>query len=354
MNSEDKGSVAHNEQSPTELNTRIAECPTQLVHGDCWIVLGNVSDRFKVNLKLEGLSATGSIKIKAGRHMVNALENARVITPGARLIESSSGNLGIALSMICATRGYAFTCVSDPNISQSSARLIRAYGAELIVVDQRDANGGYLATRIDLIREKLTADPTLVWLNQYENLSNVEAHYESTGREILDRFPMPDYVFVGAGTTGTLGGVSRRIREYAPRTKIIAVDAQGSVTFGGVAGKRHIPGLGTSTPPLIRAHSSFDELLTVSETETLSVCHEFARRGLLLGGSTGTVLAAIRQYKSRIERDACIVAISPDMGDRYLDTIYSEEWCQSHFGQTKRETTEIGRIEFTNNLHVSS
>ncbi len=354
MNLEDEGSVAHLEQSPAELNTGIAECPTQLVHGDCWIVLDSVSDRFRVNLKLEGLSATGSIKIKAGRHMVGALENAGVIAPGARLIESSSGNLGVALSMICAARGYAFTCVSDPNISPSSARLIRAYGAELIVVDQRDANGGYLATRIDLIREKLAADPSLVWLNQYENLSNIEAHYESTGREILDRFPTPDYVFVGAGTTGTLGGVSRRIRQYAPRTKIVAVDAVGSVTFGGVPGKRRIPGLGTSTPPLIRAHSSYDELLMVSETRTLSVCYEFARRGLLLGGSTGTVLAAIRQYESRIERNACIVAISPDMGDRYLDTIYNEEWCRSHFGRANIEVTETGGIEFTNNFHVNS
>lgn len=353
MNGKNEGSRALLERSSTELDMKIARCPTELVHGDCWIVLDSVSDRFRVNLKIEGLSVTGSIKIKAGRHMVNALENAGVIAPGAKLIESSSGNLGVALSMICAARGYDFTCISDPNISPSSARLIRAYGAKLIVVDQRDANGGYLATRIDLIREMLAADPSLVWLNQYENLSNVEAHYESTGREILDRFPKPDYVFVGVGTTGTLGGVSRRIRQHAPCTKIVAVDAQGSVTFGGLPGKRRIPGLGTSTPPPIRVHSRYDELLMVPEIQALSVCHEFARRGLLLGGSTGTVLAAIRQYESRIERDACVVAISPDMGDRYLDTIYNEDWCRSHFGQANLESVKGTEIESTNNVHVT-
>lgn len=323
----------------------LAKCPTELVHGDCFIVLDSVSDRFKVNLKIEGLSVTGSIKVKAARHMVEALEEAGVIAPGARLIESSSGNLGVALSMICAARGYAFTCVSDPNISPSSARLIRAYGAELIVVDQRDANGGYLATRIELIREKLAADPGLIWLNQYENLFNVDAHYHTTGREILERFPAPDYVFVGAGTTGTLGGVSRRIREYAPRAKIIAVDAQGSVTFGGAPAKRRIPGLGTSTPPPIRVHASYDDLLMVPETLTLAACHEFARRGLLLGGSTGSVLAGIRQYASRIERDACVVAISPDMGDRYLDTIYNDEWCRNHFGLVDATPAETVRTK---------
>lgn len=320
----------------------LAECPTQLVHGDCFIALDSVSDRFRVNLKIEGLSATGSIKVKAGRHMVKALEDAGVIAPGARLIESSSGNLGVALSMICAARGYAFTCVSDPNISPGSARLIRAYGAELIVVDRRDANGGYLATRIELIREKIAAEPGLIWLNQYENLFNVDAHYQSTGREILERFPVPDYLFIGAGTTGTLGGVSRRIREFAPQAKIIAVDAEGSVTFGGPPAKRRIPGLGTSTPPPIRVHSSYDELLMVPETQTLSVCHEFARRGLLLGGSTGSVLAGIRQYAHRIERNACVVAISPDMGDRYLDTIYNEDWCRHNFGHADVELAEAG------------
>jgi 2,3-diaminopropionate biosynthesis protein SbnA len=327
---------------------KIAEHPTELVNSNCWIVLNHVSEKFKVNLKIEGMSITGSIKIKAGKHMVNTLESSGLIAPGARLIESSSGNLGIALSMICAERGYKFTCVSDPNLSPSSARLIRAYGAELIVVDQRDNNGGYLATRIEMIRSKLASDPGLIWLNQYENLSNVEAHYEFTGREILDRFSTPSYVFVGAGTTGTLGGVSRRIRQYSPNTKIIAVDSLGSVTFGGTPGKRLIPGLGTSTPPQIRVHSSYDELLMVPEHQTLSVCHEFARRGLLLGGSTGTVLAAIRQYESRIEHDACIVAISPDMGDRYLDTIYSEDWCRKNFDQFGLKPSKSSNGNFKN------
>jgi len=132
-----------------------------------------------------------------------------------------------------------------------------------------------------------------------------------------------------------------------PNTKIIAVDSLGSVTFGGTPGKRRIPGLGTSTPPQIRVHSIYDELLMVPEHQTLSVCHEFARRGLLLGGSTGTVLAAIRQYESQVENNACIVAISPDMGDRYLDTIYSEDWCRNNFDQFDLKPSKLSEGNIT-------
>src|SRR5580704_3867368 len=186
----------------------LAQSPVNLINGDLFIALNNLFPRFSVNLKLEGLSITGSIKIKPGAYMIRALERSGRIGPDARIIESSSGNLGLALSMICASKGYRFTCVSDPNISPQSAKLIQAYGAELIIVRERDASGGYLATRIDLIKNMLQWDKGLVWVNQYENFNNVDAHRSSTAREILNRFPRPDYVFVGAGTTGTLGGVS--------------------------------------------------------------------------------------------------------------------------------------------------
>lgn len=319
----------------------VRHCPTQLIQADCYVRLLTVSKRFVVNLKVEGLSIAGSIKIKAAISMVASLENAGLMHSYPTLIESSSGNLGVALSMVCAAKGYRFICVSDPNISSFNAKLIKAYGAQLIVVDQRDQNGGYLATRISLIKEKLSRDPNLVWVNQYENVANVEAHYQSTGKEVLDYFPGLDYIFIGVGTTGTLGGVSRRVREFSPDTKIIAVDSVGSVTFGGAPGKRYIPGLGTSTPPPIRTYSSFDEMLMIPETDTIKMCHEFARQGLLLGGSTGTVLAGVRQYAKNIPEQACVVAISPDLGERYLDTIYDESWCKQNFGLSLFDNTTI-------------
>ncbi|CAO3432999.1 2,3-diaminopropionate for siderophore biosynthesis protein SbnA [Azospirillum doebereinerae] len=309
----------------------VAQCPTELIHGGCYLSLRSIAPHIAVNVKLEGFSVSGSIKVKPAIHMIRQLEAAGRLGPGSRLIESSSGNLGLALSMICAAKGYSFTCVSDPNISPLTARAIRAYGAELVVVRERDPSGGYLGTRIDLIKAMLDRDPRLLWINQYENPENVRAHYLTTASELLARFPRPDYVFVGAGTTGTLGGVSTALRERSPATRIVAVDSEGSVTFGRPAGKRHIPGLGTSRKPPISLRSSFDELLMIPESDTIAMCRRLAHDGVLLGGSSGTVLAGVKAHAPMIPADACVVAISPDLGERYLDTIYNDDWVRDHF-----------------------
>ncbi|MET0384269.1 MAG: 2,3-diaminopropionate biosynthesis protein SbnA [Burkholderiaceae bacterium] len=305
--------------------------PTDLVFGDVFLELQDVLPALPIYLKLEGCSITGSIKVKSAIRMMARFELEGKLSPGSRVIESSSGNLGLALSMVCAAKGYSFTCISDPNISPQTAKLIEAYGARLVIVHERDANGGFLGTRIGKIRSLLAADPDLLWVNQYANINNVEAHYLATGPEILRRFPKVDYVFIGAGTTGTLGGVSRYIRQHSPRTRIIAVDSVGSVTFGAAPGKRRIPGLGTSDPPPIRSHSSFDEMIMVNEEETVRMCLRIARKGLLLGGSSGTVLCGVERMADRLRAGDCVVAISPDLGDRYVDTIYDPAWVESAF-----------------------
>lgn len=308
--------------------------PADLVNGNCYIELQGLVPNVVVQVKLEGFSQTGSIKVKSARHMLNGFERAGRLRPGSRVIESSSGNLGVALAMICAARGYRFTCVTDPNISPASIRMIRAYGAEVIVVQQRDVNGGFLGTRIELIRKMLHDDPSLVWVNQYENTDNVDAHVCTTGSELLSAFPSPDFVFVGAGTTGTLGGVSIALRRHCPQARLVAVDSTGSVTFGGIAGKRHLPGLGTSASPPIRRFSSFDELVMVREIEAIRMCRRLAAQGLLLGASSGTVLAGVEALSHSISPGSVVVAISPDFGDRYLDSVYDDDWVATRFPET--------------------
>jgi 2,3-diaminopropionate biosynthesis protein SbnA len=308
-----------------------AKSPTDLVLDDVFIELREILPSTPVHLKLEGFSITGSMKIKPALRMIARLELEGVLRPGMKLVESSSGSLGVALSMVCAARGYAFTCVSDPNLSPQTARAIRAYGARLIIVHERDPNGGFLGSRIERIEAMLREDPELVWLNQYENVNNPEAHYLTTGPAILRRFPEPDFLFIGAGTTGTLGGVSRYFREHSPATRIVAVDSAGSVTFGFAPGRRNIPGLGTSRAPQIRHLCRFDEIALVPEARTVRMCHQLARRGLLLGGSTGTVLCAVAQLEARIPAQSCVVAISPDLGERYLDTVYNPAWIAERF-----------------------
>jgi 2,3-diaminopropionate biosynthesis protein SbnA len=309
----------------------IVSSPLELINGDCFFQLSGLAPHFNVAVKLEGYSNTGSIKVKAAIHMLETLRSAGMLEPGTKLIESSSGNLGLALSMACAVHSIPFICVSDPNISSTTARLIKAYGAELVIVTERDENGGYLGSRLSLIARRLDREPELVWVNQYSNVSNVEAHRLTTAQELLARYPTPDYVFIGAGTTGTLGGVSAVIRERSPGTIIVATDSIGSVTFGGAAGPRFIPGLGSSVPPPIVVHSNFDRLVYVAEIDAVKMCRALARKGLLLGGSSGTVLAGVTQLANEIEPNACVVAISPDLGDRYADSIYNDDWVTLRF-----------------------
>lgn len=309
----------------------IVKSPKNLIFDDIFIELDDIIPQKQVYAKLEGFSITGSIKIKPAIFMVERLESEKKLTAGKKILESSSGNLGLALSMVAAVKGYQFICVSDPNISPQTARLIEAYGAKLIIVRNRDENGGYLGSRIDLIKSMLEKDKNLIWINQYENINNVEAHYITTGPEILKQFPFPNYVFIGAGTTGTLGGVSRYLREHSPNTKIIAVDSVGSVTFGFKSAKRYIPGLGTSFPPKIRQYSSFDEIFMIKEEDTLHMCRKLSAKGLLLGGSSCTVIAGVAKAAHLIPEGSIVVAICPDLGDRYIDTIYNDKWIEEYF-----------------------
>lgn len=309
----------------------IFDCPTKTVLDNLFLSTKGILKNTPVYLKIEGLTLGGSIKVKAAKHMVEMFERSGRLKEGGSLVESSSGNLGLALSMVCAAKGYSFTCVSDPNISNQTAKLIRSYGANLIIVRELDANNGFLGTRLKLIREMIAKDKELLWTNQYENIHNVEAHYRTTAPSIHAEFPDLDYLFVGAGTTGTLGGVSNYFKNFSPKTKIIAVDSVGSVTFGGEAAKRYIPGLGTSSIPRISDLSRFDDLLMIPESETVKTCHRLANQGIFLGGSSATVLAGVSCYAKNIPESATVVAISPDLGDRYVDTIYNPEWVSDHF-----------------------
>ncbi|MBQ4811026.1 2,3-diaminopropionate biosynthesis protein SbnA [Pseudoalteromonas luteoviolacea] len=324
----------------------IFKSPLDCVFDDLFVEENTLLPHANLFLKMEGFSIGGSIKIKPALKMISRLELQGKLKKGSKVIESSSGNLGIALSIICAAKGYEFICVVDPNILPSSERLIRAYGAKIIKVKNKDANGGFLNSRIAKIRALCQQDESLVWINQYENIDNIEAHYLYTAKSIAGQFPNLDYIFVGAGTTGTLGGISQFFKKNMPQTKIIAVDSVGSITFGGISGKRKIPGLGASKEPPISRLSYFDGLIRIEEQDTLDMCHQLASRGLLVGGSTGTVLCGVKAYADQIPVGATVVAISPDHGERYLNTIYSPEWLDEHFSINNADSEQLLQENF--------
>ncbi|MGV9295052.1 2,3-diaminopropionate biosynthesis protein SbnA [Amycolatopsis sp. NPDC003676] len=279
-------------------------------------------------LKVEGLNFAGSVKLKAAAEMIAAAERDRLLSPGAAIVESSSGNLGIALSLLALSRGYRFTCVTDLRCNNAAIRLMRALGADVEVIDRPHPDSGFLGARLARVAELCAAGTGYVWLNQYANEANWLAHYQTTGPEIIKSFPELDVLFVGTGTTGTLMGCARYLREVKPSSRIVAVDAEGSVVFGGPAGSRLIPGIGAGVRPALLDESFVDEVLFISEADTVRECRSLAAQGFLFGGSTGTVISGARAWLARNAhaRDLTAVAIAPDLGERYLDTVYARNW----------------------------
>src|SRR5215831_1261638 len=275
----------------------IIESPLDLIFRDLFYRLPNFAGTHDVFLKLEGFNVTGSIKIKTAIGLVEDLEQIGIAKPDETVIvESSSGNLGIALSLVCAIKRYKFICVTDPNVNRANVRGMELYGAQVVVVKERDPAGGYLGSRLKKIDQILQSMPNAVWLNQYANIANKNVHAEQTANEIAGEFDKVDWAFVGAGTTGTLAGVSERLRQVFPKIRIVAVEPAGSVTFGGAPGKRNIPGIGTSVRPKLADLATPHKVVTVDEETTVDTCHSFVRdHHLLVGGSTGTVLAAVQQ-----------------------------------------------------------
>jgi 2,3-diaminopropionate biosynthesis protein SbnA len=285
-------------------------------------------------LKCEGFNFAGSIKLKTAAAMVEAAERDGLLAPGSILVESSSGNLGVALSMIAASKGYRFLCVTDPRCNLSTRLLIEALGSQVHIVDEPNESSGYLGARIDYVRALCATDDRYVWLDQYTNPGNWEAHYRTTGPAIGRSFPRLDVLFVGAGTTGTLMGCARYFRGWRRAVRIVAVDSVGSVTFGGAPGHRMIPGLGTSIRPPLLDESYVDDVVHVEEADTIRACHRLARHGFLFGGSTGTVVSGAMDWLAQHDApELTTVAVAPDLGERYLGTIYQADWFQELYGE---------------------
>ncbi|MFK4273002.1 2,3-diaminopropionate biosynthesis protein SbnA [Streptomyces milbemycinicus] len=292
-------------------------------------------------LKCEGFNFAGSIKLKAAVEMVETAERHGVLTPDSILVESSSGNLGVALSMIAASKGYRFLCVTDSRCNLSARLLMEALGSEVHIIADVDPNGGFLGARIDYVRALCASDDRYVWLSQYTNPGNWRAHYRRTGPEIARQFPRLDVLFIGAGTTGTLMGCARYFREWHRPVRIVAVDSAGSVTFGGKPSRRMIPGLGMSIRPPLLDESYVDEVIQVEEADTIRACHRLARRGFLFGGSTGTVVSGAMDWLGRHRTPGLTaVAIAPDLGERYLDTIYQSAWLEDLYGDRILDSEE--------------
>lgn len=311
----------------------IISAPQDFHVEDLYVALGEVLDR-QLYLKCEGFNFAGSVKLKAASEMISAAERSGLLDHNSVLIESSSGNLGVAMSMIAASKGYRFVCVTDSRCNLVTKQLMESLGSQVHTVTEPDGDGGFLGARIAYVRKLCAFDDRYLWLDQYSNPNNWQAHYRRTAPAINLRFPELDVLFIGAGTTGTLMGCARWFGEFTPNVRVVAVDSVGSVTFGGPPGQRMIPGLGTSERPVQLDESYLHDVVHVSEPDTVRMCHRLAKKGFLFGGSTGTVCSGALQWLQVHDagHQLSSVAISPDLGERYLDTVYRDNWLRDVYG----------------------
>lgn len=279
--------------------------------------------------KLEYVNPVGSIKDRAAYWILTRAAERGEICEETTVIESSSGNFAAALATYTHLVGLRFIPVIDPNISGAYESFLRRICPTVVKVDDRDDTGGFLKTRLQKVKELCATVPNAYWPNQYGNLDAMEAHYELTATEICADFDSLDYVFIGVSTGGTIAGVSRRLKEHYPDIRVIAVDTEGSAIFGGAPRKRHIPGVGSSIVPQMLSHAEIDDIVLISERETVQACQELlTSHGLFVGGSSGTAFAAVKRYAARMPayKHSTALFLCADRGTPYLDTVFDPTW----------------------------
>ena len=289
-------------------------------------------DDHSLFLKLEGENPGGSVKDRTAAALVDDLERRGLVSPDSVVVESTSGNLGVALALITRAKGYRFHAVLDPKASRTSVETIRALGASFEVVEEADASGGYLLARLRRVRELCEEWDDAVWTNQYANSANPRAHFTGTGPEIFRQMEgRVGTVVVPVSTGGTLGGIGRFLRAESPETELVAVDSRGSVALGGEPGPRLLTGIGAARrSEFLLDARLYDQAVLVEDASAIAFCRFVAdRTGVALGGSSGAVLAAAAGLIAEGRRER-IVCLCPDYGDRYAATIYDDAWLEQH------------------------
>jgi len=289
---------------------------------------------FDLYAKLECLNPGGSTKDRPAFSIIKHGIESGAIRAGTVVIESSSGNMGVGLAQACTYHDLRLICVVDPKTTAQNLSLLKAYGAEVDMVKEPDPQTGeFLQARINRVEELLRTTENSFWPNQYANLHNPLAHRQ-TMHEIASTLDgKVDYLFCATSTCGTMRGCGDYVQEHEMKTEMIAVDAIGSIIFGGEKAKRLLPGHGAAVRPQLYREGLANQVVLVSDLECVTGCRRLVRlESLLVGGSSGAVVAAIEQMKDRVPRGSSCVAIFADRGERYLDTIYSDTWVREHFG----------------------
>ena len=274
----------------------------------------------KIIAKLEYFNPAGSVKDRIAKAMIEDAEKKELLKPGSTIIEPTSGNTGIGLSSIGASKGYRVIIVMPESMSVERRTLIKAYGAELVLTEAAKGMKGAIAKAEELSKEI----PDSFITSQFTNLANPQAHKENTGPEIWeDTNGQVDIFVAGVGTGGTISGVGEYLKSKNPNVKIVAVEPAGSpVLSKGVAGSHKIQGIGTGFVPKTLNTEIYDEIITVENEDAFKLGKVIAKNeGVLVGNSSAAALFAATELAKREEnKGKNIVVLFPDTGDRYLST----------------------------------
>ncbi|EFL18720.1 pyridoxal-phosphate dependent enzyme [Streptomyces sp. C] len=278
--------------------------------------------------KLECLGA-GGMKARSAVSMLRGARQRGELRPGATVVESTSGTLGVGLAFAGQALGHPVVLVGDRELEPSMRQLLRAYGAQLELVERPATEGGWQAARIGRLREVLARIPDAYWPDQYNNPDNA-AGYLSMAAELCGQLDHLDVLVCSVGTGGHSAGLIGPLRRRWPHLKVIGVDSVGSAIFGQPARPRLMRGLGSSIHPRNVVHHAFDEVHWVGAAEAVDACRRLARTGFVSGGwSTGAV-ALVSAWASRVEAGAVVATVFPDGPHRYLGTVYDDDFCHAH------------------------
>lgn len=296
----------------------------QLIGNTPLLELKNVQKKFglkaKILAKLEYFNPAGSVKDRVALSMINDAEKRGVLKEGSVIIEPTSGNTGIGLAQIAAARGYKAVIVMPSNMSVERIKLMRAYGAEVVLTDGKLGMSGAIAKANELASRTENA----FLAGQFTNFANSAAHFSTTGPEIFeDTCGKVDYFVAGVGTGGTITGTGEYLKSKISGVKVIAVEPLSSpVLSAGIKGTHKIQGIGAGFVPEILNTAVYDEVITVSDDDAFKFAKEVGKtEGFLAGISSGAALKAAIDVALRQEHEGkTIVVLFPDSGDRYLST----------------------------------
>ena len=285
----------------------------------------------EIYVKLEYLNPGGSVKDRIGLAMIEAAEKEGLLKPGGTIIEATAGNTGVGLALVAAIKGYRIIFVMPDKMSEDKISLLKAYGAEVVIVPTLvppDSPESYNGVADRLAKEI----PGAYRPNQFDNPNNPLAHYLTTGPEIFEDSGGKVDVFIASmGTGGTISGVAKYLKEKKKDIIIVGADPEGSILSGDSPKSYKVEGIGEDFIPKAFNRQLVDEMVRVSDKESFNTARRLAREeGLLVGGSSGTAVAAALKFAQRLKEAKYIVVLLPDTGRNYLTKIFSDSWMQEN------------------------